>query len=156
MSVKNIKKNRNGDRIISFFVKEESTCTKYIFISLLSQRMLGACTRTNDQTSMHLFPRWKDSLVAVVLALKLLHFLSFFSQGLYNRYGKPSILRVKPNIYPTVENNAWFYFEKVLLEGTFPGDHTLQQRKTVLQLAKSIFSFGCLRIYPAVTPIIQF
>ena len=46
-----------------------------------------------------------------------------------------------------VENNAWFYFEKVLLEGTSPGDHTLQQRKTMLQLAKSIFSFGCLSIY---------
>ena len=40
-----------------------------------------------------------------------------------------------------VENNAWFYFEKVLLEGTSPGDDTLQQRKTVLQLTKSIFLF---------------
>ena len=70
-----------------------------------------------------------------------------FSQGLHNRCGKPCILRVQPNIYPTVESNTWFYFKKVLLEGTSPGDHTLQQQKTVLQLAKSIFSFGCLRIY---------
>ena len=69
-----------------------------------------------------------------------------FSQGLHNRCGKPSILRVQPNIYPTIENNAGFFFEKVFLKGTSPADHSLQQQKTVLQLAKSIFSFGCLRI----------
>ena len=47
---------------------------------------------------------------------------------------------------PHYRKNAGFFFEKVFLKGTSPADHSLQQQKTVLQLAKSIFSFGCLRI----------
>ena len=51
-----------------------------------------------------------------------------------------------PNIYPIIENNAGFFFEKVFLKGTSPADHSLQRQKTVLQLAKGIFSFGCLTL----------
>ena len=38
---------------------------------------------------------------------------------------------------PPVENNAWFFFEKVFLKGTSPGD--LQQLKTVLQIVNYFF-----------------
>ena len=81
-----------------------------------------------------------------VFGLDLISSFQLFSQSLHNRGGKPSILRVQPNIYPTIENNAGFFFEKVFLKGTSPADHSLQQQKTVIQLANRIFSFGCLRI----------
>ena len=40
---------------------------------------------------------------------------------------------------PPVENNAWFFFEKVFLKGTSPGDRSLQQLKTVLQIVTYFF-----------------
>ena len=39
-----------------------------------------------------------------------------------------------------------FLRQKVFLKGTSPVDHSLQQHKTVLQLAAYFFSFGCLWI----------
>ena len=41
-----------------------------------------------------------------------------------------------------VENNAWFFFEKVFLKGNSPADHSLQQHKTVLQIANYYFLLG--------------
>ena len=84
---------------------------------------------------MHHFSRWKDSWVAAILALNLLHLFSFFSQGLYNKCAEPS----GPNIYPAVDKNASFFFEKVFLKGTSLADHSMQQHKTVLQIAKYFF-----------------
>ena len=110
---------------------------KAVLHRVFFQRILGAFprnARTNDETSMHLFPRRNDSWVAVILPLNLLHLLSFYSQGLYNRCGKPSFLRVRPNIYPAVKNNALFFFEKVFLKGTSPVYGSLQQHKPVLPL----------------------
>ena len=69
-------------------------------------------------------------------------FSQLFSQGLYNRCGKPSLLIVRPNIYPAVENNTWFFFRKVFLKGTSPADHSLQQHKTVLQIVNYFFLLG--------------
>ena len=58
------------------------------------------------------------------------------------------LLRVQPNIYPTVEKNASLFFEKVLLKGTSPVDHSQQHHKTVLELKYFFFKiFEDLRYY---------
>ena len=88
---------------------------------------------------MHLSPRWKDSWVAVILALNLLHILSFFRKVCIIDVASLLFLRGRPNKYPAAENNAWFFFEKVFLKGTSPADHSLQKHKTVLQIAKYFF-----------------
>ena len=77
-----------------------------------------------------------------------------FLQGLYNRCDKPSFLRVRPNIYPAIENNVLFssrkYAEKILLQSFIVCSNTKPFYNS------SIFSFGCLRIYPTITPPIHF
>ena len=97
-----------------------------------------SCARTNDLTSMHHFPRCKDPWVAVILALNLLHRFSFFRK-VWQQMWQAFFLKVRPKIYPAAEKNASFFFEKIFLKDICPPDHTLQQHKTVLQIAKNFF-----------------
>ena len=68
--------------------------------------------------------------------------LSFFRKVCIRDVANLLFLRVRPNIKPAVDNNAWFFFEKVFLKGISPADHSLQQHKTVLQIAKCFFLLG--------------
>ena len=133
--------------------KKKLTCTKQIFINLLFQRILGACVRRNWPNFDAPLSSLKRFLGCRYFGLKLVTFSQLFSQGLCNRCCKPSFLRVRPNIYPAVENNAWFFFKKVFLKGTSPVDHGLRKHKKPCYKSLSIFTFRCLTIYTPITPI---
>ena len=99
---------------------------------------------------MHLFPRWNDSWLAVILALNLLHLFSFFRTVCVIDLAKLLFLEFNQIcIHPaTVVSNAWFFFEKVFLQDTSPADHSLQQHKTVLQIAYHFFFWVFEDLHP--------
>ena len=121
---------------------KKSTYTKRIFRNLFFQRILGACARTNDQTSMHVFPRWNDSWVAVILALNLLHLFSFFRKVCVIDVASLLFWEFDQlHIHPTLLSNAWFFFEKVFLKGTSPADHIVSSNTKPCYKLLSIFFF---------------
>ena len=139
-----------GDRIISFFLKKKINLHKTdLHKPSFPKNPWSLC---EDKWPNFDAPLSLSSLKRFLgrryLGFKLVTIPHLFLQGLYNRCGKPSFLRVRPNIYPAVQNNAWFFFEKVFLKGTSPADHSLQQHKTVLQIVNYFFFWVFEDLHP--------
>ena len=99
--------------------------------------------------------RWNDSWVAVILAFNLFHLFSFSSQGLYNRCAKPFLFLDFDQIYnPLSQTMPRFcsrnYSWKERLQTIVVCSNTKPCHNS------TIFSFGCLRIYPTISPPIHF
>ena len=130
------------NKIINFFVKK-STCKLRLFRNVFPW---SSCSRCEDE-----WPTLHTALSSLKWFLGRRYFgfqffSAFFGKSCVINVARVPFFRIWLNIFSAFKKNASLFWKKVFLKGTSWIFHSLQQLKTVLQLTKYFFSFGCFVI----------